>query len=103
MAGRRRWSSDANWGKKEERKMDEQEKRAAAKKRRQPAKRKKKRREKTEALEERYTRARQLQRRAVAGFNADNVMCGGPKCVARMHEVLSFLEKDDVQASPPWN
>ena len=103
IAGRRRWSSDPTWGKKAGGNINGKEKRMASKKKTTPAERQRKRRQNTNVLEKKYTTARTRQRRAVAAFNADNVMCGGPECVKRMHEVLSFIKKNEPEAQAPWH
>lgn len=107
IVGKRRWSSDSSWSKK-----PDKQKRTASKKHakgkkpgKKPAKqaqKAKKTRRATEKLQKKYERARELQRQAVAAFNAQNVASGGPLCVRRMQEILKFQENGDASETPPW-
>ena len=105
IVGKRRWTSDPSWGKNSEKKHP---KRAASKKKakaphkpqKNPRKAKKSRRA-TSVLVSRYERARELQRKAVAALNAQNVARDGALCIARMKEVNAY-EKNPYGKPAPW-
>ena len=107
IVGKRRWSSDSSWSKKPDKQKRTASKNHAKGKKpgKKPAKqaqKAKKTRRATEKLQKKYERARELQRQAVAAFNAQNVASGGPLCVRRMQEILKFQENGDASETPPW-
>ena len=105
IVGKRRWSSDPSWGQKSEKKQSKRtatKKKARVLKKAQKAPRKaKKSRRATSVLVNRYKRARELQRKSVAAFNAQNVASDGAQCIARMKEVMSY-EKNPSGKPAPW-
>ena len=105
IVGKRRWTSDPSWGKDSEKKHP---KRAASKKKakaprkpeKNPRKAKKSRRA-TSVLVSRYERARELRRKVVAAFSAQNVASDGAVCIARMKEVIAY-ENNPSGKPAPW-